>query len=96
VSEKTRRPGRGREGFRRVPLTRQAVHLLLTRYAERLQLDPAVTVHSFRVTALTTAREQGVDIIDLQDFTDHADPRTTLTYTRSRDRSVLRSRLAGA
>ena len=38
------------------------------------------------VTALTTARERGADIIDLQDFAGHADPRTTLTYIRSRDR----------
>ena len=46
----------------------------------------AVSVHSLRVTALTTARERGSDIIDLQDFAGHADPRTTLTYIRSRDR----------
>jgi integrase len=39
-----------------------------------------------RLTALTTAREQGSDIIDLQDFAGHADPRTTLTYIRNRDR----------
>ena len=45
-----------------------------------------MTVHSLRVTALTTARERGSDIIDLQDFAGHADPRTTLTYIRSRDR----------
>ena len=44
------------------------------------------TVHSLRVTALTTARERGSDIIDLQGFAGHADPRTTLTYIRSRDR----------
>ena len=52
----------------------------------RLRLDPHVTVHSLRVTALTTARERGSDIIDLQDFAGHADPRTTLTYIRNRDR----------
>jgi integrase/recombinase XerD len=45
-----------------------------------------VTVHSFWVTALTTARERGSDIIDLQDFAGQSDPRTTLTYIRSRDR----------
>jgi integrase/recombinase XerD len=45
-----------------------------------------VTVHSFRATALTTARERGSDITDLMDFTGHADPRTTLTYIRNRDR----------
>jgi integrase/recombinase XerD len=52
----------------------------------RIGLDAGVTVHSLRVTALTTARERGSDIIDLQDFAGHADPRTTLTYIRSRDR----------
>jgi integrase/recombinase XerD len=43
-----------------------------------LGLDPNVAVHSLRVTALTTARERGSDIIDLQDFAGHPDPRTTL------------------
>lgn len=78
--------GQGRGGFRRTRLTRQAVGALLGRYADRLQLDPNVSVHSLRVTALTTAREQGVDVIDLQSFAGHSDPRTTLTYIRSRDR----------
>lgn len=78
--------GEGREGFRATPLTRRAVQFLVKRYARRIGLDPAVTVHSFRVTALTTAREQGVDIIDLQNYAGHADPRTTLTYIRSGDR----------
>jgi integrase/recombinase XerD len=55
-------------------------------YVTRLKLDRNVTIHSFRVTALTTARERGSDIIDLQDFAGHADPRTTLTYIRNRDR----------
>jgi integrase/recombinase XerD len=35
-------------------------------------LDPNVTVHSARVTAPTTARERGSDIIDLQDFAGYA------------------------
>lgn len=76
----------GRDGFRLTPLTRRAIQYLVKRYAHVVGLDPAVTVHSFRVTALTTARERGVDIIDLQDFAGHADPRTTLTYIRQRDR----------
>lgn len=78
--------GAGRDGFRSTRLTRRAIQFLVKRYAQSVGLDPAVTVHSFRVTALTTAREQGVDIIDLQDFAGHADPRTTLSYIRSRDR----------
>ena len=59
---------------------------MLERYARAVDLDPAATVHSLRVTALTTARERGADIIDLQEFAGHADPRTTLTYIRSGDR----------
>jgi integrase/recombinase XerD len=78
--------GRGIDGFRTTRLTRRAIQSLVKRYAAMVGLDPAVTVHSFRVTALTSAREQGVDIIDLQDFAGHADPRTTLSYIRNRDR----------
>ena len=78
--------GRGRDGFASRGLTRRAVQHLVSRYVRRLGLDPNVTVHSFRVTALTTARERGADVIDLQDFAGHADPRTTLTYIRNRDR----------
>lgn len=67
-------------------LMRRAVQFMVKRYALQLGLDPDITVHSFRVTALTIAREQGVDVIDLRDLAGHADARTTLTYIRSRDR----------
>jgi integrase/recombinase XerD len=78
--------GHGGDGFLTTPLTRRGVQYLVRRYVTKLGLDPNVTVHSFRVTALTTARERGADIVDLQDFAGHADPRTTLTYIRNRDR----------
>lgn len=78
--------GRGRDGFADRPLSVRAVEYLVERYAKQIGLDPAVTVHSLRVTALTTARERGADIVDLQDFAGHSDPRTTLTYIRTRDR----------
>jgi len=78
--------GQGRDGFRPKPITTRAVERLIDRYVVALGLDPSVTVYSLRVTALTTARERGSDIIDLHDFAGHADPRTTLTYIRSRDR----------
>ena len=77
--------GEGRDGFKRSPLSVRGVEYLVQRNVKRLGLDPAVTVHSLRVTALTTARERGSDIIDLQDFAGHQDPRTTLTYIRTRD-----------
>lgn len=78
--------GSGRDGFAARFLSRRAVQSLVNRYVQNLGLDPHVTVHSLRVTALTTARERGSDIIGLQDFAGHTDPRTTLTYIRSRDR----------
>jgi len=78
--------GNGKDGFKPKPMTTRAVEKLIERYVKALKLDANVTVHSLRVTALTTARERGSDIIDLQDFAGHADPRTTLTYIRSRDR----------
>lgn len=76
----------GRTGFKHRPLTTKAVANIVKKHAREAGLDPAVSVHSLRVTALTIARERGADIIDLQDFAGHADPRTTLTYIRSRDR----------
>jgi integrase/recombinase XerD len=78
--------GQGRDGFAKRPLSRRSIELLVHRYASTLGFDPGITVHSLRVTALTTARERGSDIIDLQDFAGHTDPRTTLTYIRTRDR----------
>lgn len=78
--------GKGADGFLPSPLTRRGLQYLVGRYVRKLGLDPNVTVHSFRVTALTTARERGADIVDLQDFAGHADPRTTLGYIRNRDR----------
>ena len=78
--------GFGWDGFRRLALTARAVQNLVKRYAAETFLDPAISVHSLRVTALTSTRERGADIIDLQDFAGHADPRTTLTYIRTRSR----------
>lgn len=78
--------GQGIDGFAARPLTRRAVQLLIKEYVRQLKLDRNVSAHSLRVTALTTARESGRDIIDLQDFAGHSDPRTTLTYIRNRDR----------
>ena len=44
--------GKGQNKFRPDPLTVRAVEYLIKRYAQSLGLDPAVTVHSLRVTAL--------------------------------------------
>jgi integrase/recombinase XerD len=73
-------------GFARRPLTRRFVQRLVEQLVGQLGLDSNVTVHSFRVTALTTARENGSDIVELQGFAGHADPRTTQSYIRTGDR----------
>lgn len=78
--------GAGRDGFLPTGLAKRSIQAAIKRYARQVGLDPAVTVHSLRVTALTTARERGADIIDLQDFAGHSDPQTTLTYIRNRNR----------
>jgi integrase/recombinase XerD len=74
--------GLGRDGFKRKPLTTRAVEYLVERYVKAEGLDPAVCVHSFRVAATTRARQQGVDILDLQNWLGHEDPRTTRNYIR--------------
>jgi integrase/recombinase XerD len=78
--------GRGHDGFRPQPMSRRAVEYLMERYVRLLGFDSSVTVHSMRVTAITTARERGCDLVDLQDWAGHSDPRTTLAYIRNRDR----------
>ncbi|MEZ6140793.1 MAG: tyrosine-type recombinase/integrase [Zavarzinella sp.] len=78
--------GGGSDGFLRKPLTRRAVQKMMERSLRKLGLNPQASTHSLRVTAITTGRERGSDLIDLQDFAGHADPRTTLTYVRNRNR----------
>ena len=62
------RPENGSDGFTASHLTSRAVQKLVKKHAQRIGLDPEVTVHSLRVTAVTTARERDADIIELQDF----------------------------
>ena len=42
--------------------------------------------HGAGALALTTARERGCDLVDIQTFAGHSDPKTTLSYIRNRDR----------
>ena len=77
---------KGQDGFRTKPLTVRSVEKLTKKYTRQVGLSNDITVHSLRVTALTTAREQGSDIVALQDFAGHSDPRTTMAYIRNRQR----------
>src|SRR6516165_8917868 len=78
--------GGGRHGFANRPMTRRAFQALIKRSVQDLRLDHNGSLRSRRTTALTTERERGSDIIDLQDFTGHAEPRTTLTSIRNSNR----------
>jgi integrase/recombinase XerD len=78
--------GRCKDGFRCTSLSPRSVQVMVRGYARALGLPRKVTVHSFRVTALTTARERGCDLVEIQDFAGHSNPNTTLTYIRNRDR----------
>jgi integrase/recombinase XerD len=48
--------GQGRDGFADRQMSRRAIQFLIKGYVRDLRLDPNVSVHSLRVTALTTAR----------------------------------------
>jgi integrase/recombinase XerD len=72
--------GAGWDGFAHSFICTRAVQRIVEKYLRLIGLPPHFSVHSLRVTALTTARNSGCDLIDLQDFAGHSDPRTTLAY----------------
>ncbi|WP_298869023.1 tyrosine-type recombinase/integrase [uncultured Gimesia sp.] len=78
--------GRGRDGWDDKHLTTRAVQNLLEKYSKQLGFPRGISVHSLRVTALSQARRQGFDIIDLQAFAGHATAEVTQRYIRSEKR----------
>jgi integrase/recombinase XerD len=54
---------KAKDEFANRPLTRRAIQVIVKDHGRQLNLDPHFTVHSLRVTALTTARQLGSDII---------------------------------
>jgi len=66
-------------------MTTRAIQLLVKKYAAQIGIDPAVTVHSLRVTATTEGDKSGSSILELQKWLGHADPRTTIGYIRSQE-----------
>ncbi|MGY6501626.1 MAG: tyrosine-type recombinase/integrase [Acidimicrobiales bacterium] len=62
------------------------VYHLVVRLADQVGLDPGFTPHSLRHTFVTLSLDAGVDLIDVQDAAGHADPRTTRSYDRNRNR----------
>ena len=77
--------GQGRDGFRNRPLTIRSIEKLIRKHSTAIDLDSRISVHSLRVTALTLAHEQGVDLIALQAFAGHSSPNVTAGYIRRRE-----------
>ena len=78
--------GRGRDGWQDSHLTTRAVQFLLEKYCKQLNFPRGISIHSLRVTALSQARRQGFDIIDLQAFAGHSTAEVTQRYIRSEKR----------
>jgi hypothetical protein len=64
----------------------QSLHESMRPRASGPGLDHHITAAVLRVTALTTARQRGWNIIASQDFAAPIDPRMILTSIRSGDR----------
>jgi len=74
--------GLGRDGFKRSKMTVRAIQLLVKKHCHKVGIDQAVSVHSMRVTAATEAYKAGIQLVDIQHWLGHKDPRTTLRYIR--------------
>ena len=62
-------------------MTDQAVLYILRKRGNQAGLNP-FTPHDFRRTAITTLIEAGEDLVTVQKWAGHADPRTTAAYDR--------------
>ncbi len=70
-------------------LSRVDVFRMIRKRAARAGISSEICVHSARATGITTYLSSGGSIEGAQDIADHADPRTTRLYDRSRDKVTL-------
>ena len=70
-------------------LSRIDVFRMIRKRAEQAGISSEICVHSARATGITTYLSSGGSIEGAQDIADHADPRTTRLYDRSRDKITL-------
>lgn len=75
--------GKGFDGFKRKRLTVSTIQKLVKKYCKEVGIDQAVSVHSLRVTAATEAQRAGMELVRIQHWLGHEDPRTTLRYIRA-------------
>ena len=64
-------------------ISRQAVRVMVKRYARAAQIDKRITPHTFRHTFATDLIRNGADLYAVQKLLGHADHRTTQRYIQS-------------
>jgi integrase len=66
-------------------LDQHAAGRIVRNTARRARISQAVTPHTLRHAFITAALDAGVPLRDVQEAASHADPRTTMSYDKSRE-----------
>jgi integrase len=62
---------------------------MIKRRAKAAGLSVAIGNHTFRATGITAFRDNGGSLEEAQEIANHASPKTTMLYDRSRDQITL-------
>jgi integrase/recombinase XerD len=71
------------------PMHRNDALRMIKRRAKAAGLSEAVGNHTFRATGITAFRSDGGSLEEAQEIANHASPKTTMLYDRSRDQITL-------
>jgi site-specific recombinase XerD len=71
------------------PMHRNDALRMIKRRAKAAGLSEAVGNHTFRATGITAFRANGGSLEEAQEIANHASPKTTMLYDRSRDQITL-------
>jgi integrase/recombinase XerD len=71
------------------PMHRNDALRMVKRRAKAAGLSIAIGNHTFRATGITVFREKGGSLEEAQEIANHASPKTTMLYDRSRDQITL-------
>jgi len=71
-----------RDGTTVVRLSNRGARASISRHAKRAGLSRHVASHDMRATLATAAYDKSLDLRAVQEILGHADPRTTMTYTK--------------
>lgn len=71
------------------PMHRNDAWRMIKRRAKAAGLSDAIGNHTFRATGITAFRDNGGSLEEAQEIANHASPKTTMLYDRSRDQITL-------